>query len=145
MSKGSKYTKQVVEVDFQYPSEGIHFHWDRGEICHGLRSCSTGQWRAERRTSLQMRDDGSHCRSAVGDTLHSSAAEACAAVCRLPHQLCGGIPRPDGGGAQHGEGARQGGCHTGDAAHQRFPREGKHSPHRLEVAVTDAVLVRGMV
>ena len=33
MSKGSKYTKQVVEVDFQYPSEGIHFHWDRGESC----------------------------------------------------------------------------------------------------------------
>ena len=38
MSRGSKYTKQVIEVDFQYPSEGIHYHWDRGEICHGLRS-----------------------------------------------------------------------------------------------------------
>ena len=53
---------------------------------------------------------------------------ACALMCRLPHQLCGGIPRPDGGGAEHGEGARQGGRHTGDAAHQRLPREGKLTP-----------------
>ena len=31
MSRGSKYTKQVIEMDFQYPSEGIHYHWDQGE------------------------------------------------------------------------------------------------------------------
>ena len=31
MTKGTKYTKQVIEMDFQYPSEGIHYHWDQGE------------------------------------------------------------------------------------------------------------------
>ena len=31
MSRGSKYTKQVIEIDFQYPSEGIHYHWDQGD------------------------------------------------------------------------------------------------------------------
>lgn len=31
VSRGSKYTKQVIEMDFQYPSEGIHYHWDQGE------------------------------------------------------------------------------------------------------------------
>ena len=68
MSRGSKYTKQVIEVDFQYPSEGIHYHWNRGEICHRLRNCSIGQQRARMRTFLQMWDGGTHCRSAVGRT-----------------------------------------------------------------------------
>ncbi len=31
MSRGSKYIKQVIEMDFQYPSEGIHYNWDKGE------------------------------------------------------------------------------------------------------------------
>ena len=30
MSRGSKYIRQVIEMDFQYPSEGIHYHWDKG-------------------------------------------------------------------------------------------------------------------
>ncbi len=38
MSRGSKYTKQVVEMDFQYPSEGIHYHWDQGKyLLHATR------------------------------------------------------------------------------------------------------------
>lgn len=85
-----------------------------------------------------------------GPDLCSSAAKVCAVVYRLPHQLCGGIPRPDGGGAEHGEGARQRGCHTGDAAHQRLPCEGKHNPLKrqgstFQIATTNVVLVRGMV
>ena len=32
MSRGSKYMKQVIEMDFQYPSEGIHYHWDQGDF-----------------------------------------------------------------------------------------------------------------
>ena len=42
MSKGSKYTRQVVEVDFQYPSEGIHYHWDEGDQCHRLKAAPWG-------------------------------------------------------------------------------------------------------
>ena len=30
MSKGTKYLQQVIEMDFQYPSEGIHYNWDKG-------------------------------------------------------------------------------------------------------------------
>ncbi len=30
MSKGTKYVRQVIEMDFQYPSEGIHYNWDKG-------------------------------------------------------------------------------------------------------------------
>ena len=46
MSRGSKYTKQVVEMDFQYPSEGIHYHWDQGEhivlpaVAMDMQSCA---------------------------------------------------------------------------------------------------------
>jgi hypothetical protein len=30
MSRGAGYLDQVVELDFQYPSEGIHKRWDAG-------------------------------------------------------------------------------------------------------------------
>ena len=30
MSKGVAYLEQCVELDFQYPSEGIHRRWDAG-------------------------------------------------------------------------------------------------------------------
>jgi hypothetical protein len=30
MSRGAGYLDQVVELDFQYPSEGIHKRWDGG-------------------------------------------------------------------------------------------------------------------
>ena len=31
MSKDTEYRHQVVEMDFQYPSEGIHYHWNQGK------------------------------------------------------------------------------------------------------------------
>ena len=30
MSRDTEFRHQVVEIDFQYPSEGIHYHWDKG-------------------------------------------------------------------------------------------------------------------
>ncbi|KAK9923456.1 hypothetical protein M0R45_031875 [Rubus argutus] len=30
MSRGANYSDQVVELDFLYPSEGIHRRWDSG-------------------------------------------------------------------------------------------------------------------
>ena len=30
MSRGAGFLDQVVELDFQYPSEGIHKRWDGG-------------------------------------------------------------------------------------------------------------------
>lgn len=32
MSRDTDFRHQVVEIDFQYPSEGIHYHWDKGAL-----------------------------------------------------------------------------------------------------------------
>lgn len=32
MSRDTEFRHQVVEFDFQYPSEGIHYHWDKGAL-----------------------------------------------------------------------------------------------------------------
>jgi hypothetical protein len=36
MSRDADFRHQVVEVDFQYPSEGIHYHWNKGARPHLL-------------------------------------------------------------------------------------------------------------
>jgi hypothetical protein len=38
MSKGEPYSAQKVEVDFKYPSEVIHRHWDAGYIITNVAS-----------------------------------------------------------------------------------------------------------
>ena len=35
MSRNAGFIDQCVELDFQYPSEGIHRRWDAGSKCHG--------------------------------------------------------------------------------------------------------------
>lgn len=34
MSRCNEYKDQVIELDFLYPSEGIHRRWDEGEYLH---------------------------------------------------------------------------------------------------------------
>lgn len=48
MSRGAGYLDQVVELDFQYPSEGIHKRWDGGYRITALASTpdQVGSWRA---------------------------------------------------------------------------------------------------
>ena len=147
MSRGSKYTKQVIEVDFQYPSEGIHYHWDRGEICHGLRKCSIGQRRAAIITTW---DGGTHCRSALG--------RICAAVRLKSVRWCTGFRISCVGASrdqtvvvlsmERGPGREdvtQETLRTSD-----FPVKASATPSKdrapyFEIATTNAVLVRGMV
>ncbi len=35
MSRNAGFVDQCVELDFQYPSEGIHRRWDAGGEAHG--------------------------------------------------------------------------------------------------------------
>lgn len=48
MSRGAGYLDQVVELDFQYPSEGIHKRWDGGYRITALAS-TPDQARSSRR------------------------------------------------------------------------------------------------
>ena len=38
MSRCTEYKDQVIELDFLYPSEGIHRRWDEGKhtVQHGI-------------------------------------------------------------------------------------------------------------
>ena len=36
MSRCNEYKDQVIELDFLYPSEGIHRRWDEGEYCTSI-------------------------------------------------------------------------------------------------------------
>ena len=36
MSRCDEYKDQVIELDFLYPSEGIHRRWDEGTLLHYL-------------------------------------------------------------------------------------------------------------
>lgn len=49
MSRCNEYKDQVIELDFLYPSEGIHRRWDEGEYLHKHRlptlSCCSCQKR----------------------------------------------------------------------------------------------------
>lgn len=52
MATTSLYTHQVVETDFQYPSEAIHLRWDAGEnsppcspLAGHIRTCTLSQCR----------------------------------------------------------------------------------------------------
>jgi hypothetical protein len=38
MSRNAGFVDQCVELDFQYPSEGIHRRWDGGAPCEGHSS-----------------------------------------------------------------------------------------------------------
>ena len=39
MSRDTEFRHQVVEIDFQYASEGIHYHWDKGAFLHPPCAC----------------------------------------------------------------------------------------------------------
>ena len=45
MSRGAGYLDQVVELDFQYPSEGIHKRWDGGYRITAMASTPDQVWR----------------------------------------------------------------------------------------------------
>ncbi|BDA46424.1 probable casein kinase I isoform delta at N-terminal half [Coccomyxa sp. Obi] len=55
MSRDTEFRHQVVEIDFQYPSEGIHYHWDKG---YRITACGATQHQAAVVMSLPKRAGG---------------------------------------------------------------------------------------